>query len=333
MSVSTSATEALMPLVRFQLAVAAAMVVSLALCFPARGDARSIPARVFRDCASCPQMVPIPAGSFVMGAPKSEDGSDDLERPQVRIAVRHFALGRFPVTLGEYAAFVAETRRRTVPGCSWTARATSDPDKVSTWKDTGFAQSDRSPVVCVAWEDVSAYIGWLREKTGKPYRLPSEAEWEYAARARSSTAYPWGDKASHNHANYGAEKWGQQYLGTFVGGRDRWKYTSPVGSFPPNRFGVYDMHGNVLEYVADCFSSDYTRLPRDGSPFLTSETMTANPVKELNGRNSCSLHMLRAGDWGDPGFMIRSAARNFGPPPPSERSGGVGFRVALSLDH
>jgi formylglycine-generating enzyme required for sulfatase activity len=315
-----------MTFARSALALVAAAFLSVALWYSARADSRSVAAKAFRDCASCPQMVSIPAGSFVMGAPKSEQDSDDMERPQVRVTVRGFALGKFPVTRAEYAMFVQETRRRSLPGCSWTARATSDPDKVSTWEDTGFPQSDRSPVVCVTWDDVTAYIGWLRQKTGKPYRLPSEAEWEYAARAGSTTAFPWGGKASHEFANYGDENWGP-----LASGRDQWKYTSPVGSFPPNHFGLYDMHGNVLEFVADCFSSDYRRLPRDGSPFRISETMTSNPMKELNGRNSCSLHMLRGGDWGDPGSMIRSAARNFGPPPPSERSGGVGFRVALSV--
>ena len=282
-------------------------------------------AGLIRDCASCPQMISIPGGSFTMGAPKSDRASDDMERPQTRILVKAFRLGKYPVTRGEYAYFARATKRSTDKGCSWTGRAKADADTLSTWQDTGFPQSDRSPVVCVTWEDVNAYLTWLRAKTGKPYRLPSEAEWEYAARAGSRTAYPWGDTASHRRANYGAEQWGP-----LVSGRDRWGYTSPVGRFPPNRFGLYDMHGNVLEYVQDCFSSDYARLPRDGSPFLVSEKMTTNPIKELNGLDSCSLHMLRGGDWGDPGAMIRSSARNFQLPPASYRSGGVGFRVALS---
>ena len=280
----------------------------------------------FRDCSSCPEMVSIPGGSLVLGSPKTEPDRDQMEGPQVKVTIKPFALGRYLVTRAEYAAFARETKRPLVKGCSWTGRAKAEPDSVSTWQDTGFPQSDRSPVVCVTWDDVDAYVKWLRHKTGKPYRLPSEAEWEYAARAGSSTAFPWGDQGSHDFANYGAEKWG-----TLTAGRDRWEYTSPVGSFPPNNFGLYDMHGNVLEYVADCFSADYSRLPRDGAPFLISEVMRTNPIEELNGRDSCSLHMLRGGDWGDPSFMIRSASRNFGPPPPSERSGGVGFRVALSV--
>lgn len=290
-------------------------------------DARSNRRTAVRDCASCPQMIAIPSGSFIMGAAKSERDSDDMERPQTRVRIKAFRLGEYPVTRGQYAAFARATQRRPQKGCSWTGRAKSEPDDVSTWQDTGFPQSDRSPVVCLTWDDVTAYVQWLRAKTGKPYRLPSEAEWEYAARAGTTTAFPWGNAASHLHANYGSEKWGPLAIG-----RDRWEYTSPVGSFAPNRFGLYDMNGNVLEYVADCFSSDYSRLPRDGSPFRISEKMTTNPIKELNALDSCSLHMLRGGDWGDPGSMIRSSARNFQLPPPSFRSGGVGFRVALSLD-
>lgn len=274
-------------------------------------------------------MMPIPAGSFVIGAPKSDRDSDDMERPETPVKIKSFWLAKYPVTFGEYAYFARVTNRPVEKGCSWTARAQGDPDRVSTWQDTGFPQSKRSPVVCITWDDVNAYVAWIRAKTGKPYRLPSEAEWEYAARAGSTSGYPWGMKASHDYANYGAEKWGDQYLGTFVGGRDRWRFTSPVGAFPPNHFGLYDMSGNVLQYVQDCFSSDYSRLPRDGSPFLVSEKMTTNPIKELNGLDSCSLHMLRGGDWGDPASMIRSSARNFQLPPDTFRSGGVGFRVAL----
>jgi formylglycine-generating enzyme required for sulfatase activity len=272
-------------------------------------------------------MVRVPAGSFIIGAPRSDPASDDLERPQTRVTIKAFWLGKYPVTRGEYAVFARATKRRPSPGCSWTGRAKSDPDKVSTWQDTGFPQSDRSPVVCVSWDDVNAYVAWLRTKTGKPYRLPSEAEWEYAARAGSTTAFPWGDAASHQKANYGSDDWGP-----LASGRDRWEYTSPVGSFPPNRFGLYDMHGNVLQYVQDCFSSDYSRIPRNGSPFRVSEKMRTNPIQELNGLDSCSLHMLRGGDWGDPGSMIRSSARNFQLPPATFRSGGVGFRVALTAN-
>ena len=288
-------------------------------------QARAKHARPNRDCASCPQMILIPGGSFIMGAPKSDRASDDMERPQTRVRIKAFWLGKYPVTRREYAYFARMTKRPADKGCSWTGRAKADADKVSTWQDTGFPQSDGSPVVCVTWDDVNAYVAWLRVKTGKPYRLPSEAEWEYAARAGSTSAYPWGGAPTHQRANYGAEQWGP-----LMSGRDHWEYTSPVGAFPRNGFGLFDMHGNVLEYVQDCFSSNYVRLPRDGSPFLLSEKMTTNPIKELNGLDSCSLHMLRGGDWGDPGAMIRSSARNFQLPPASYRSGGVGFRIALS---
>lgn len=281
---------------------------------------------LFRDCRGCPEMVRVPAGEFVIGSPVSDLDSDPPERPQKRVHVAVFALGRYPVTRAEYAAFVAATGRKTEMGCAWTRRTKARPDPLASWRDTSFPQTPRHPIVCITWEDVSAYLVWLRAKTGKAYRLATESEWEYAARAGTSLRFPWGDAPSHDFANYGAEE-----FGTLVKGRDRWLYTSPVDAFSPNRFGIYDMNGNALEFVADCYSVDYSRLPTDGSAFLVSEQITASPIKSLVGRNSCSLHMLRGGDWGDPGRMVRSAYRNVGPAPYASRSTGVGFRVALSL--
>jgi sulfatase-modifying factor enzyme 1 len=112
------------------------------------------------------------------------------------------------------------------------------------------------PVVCLTWSDAQDYVHWLSENTGKKYRLPSESEWEYAARAGSETAYPWGAGASHEYANYGADNWGG-----LASGRDKWVNTSPVDSFPPNAFGLHDMHGNVLQWLQDCFAPDYSALP------------------------------------------------------------------------
>lgn len=179
-------------------------------------------------------------------------------------------------------------------------------------------QGDDHPAVCVSWNDAQAYVAWLRKRTGKPYRLPSEAEWEYAARARAATAYPWGDTASRAYANYGAETCCSER----ADGADRWLYTSPVGSFPPNAFGLYDMVGNAWQWVQDCYAESYATAPLDGS--------AVDPA-------TCQFRVLRGGTWGDPPRLIRPAFRNWAPPPrwPSAweyRSGGVGFRVARSLD-
>jgi formylglycine-generating enzyme required for sulfatase activity len=162
----------------------------------------------------------------------------------------------------------------------------------------------------------------------------SEAEWEYAARAGTSTTYPWGSTASHENANYGKDA----CCSALASGRDKWAYTSPVGSFPPNDFGLYDMHGNVLQAVQDCLVISYAGLPSDGSAYESDVhlNMTDRRFVDMNGQRSCSYRMLRGGDWGDPPEMIRSAFRNFTPPPGSTleqyRSAGVGFRIASNLD-
>src|SRR6476659_6572344 len=224
------------------------------------GDSAGTPsartAHEFDDCSGsawCHRMVAIPAGTFTMGTPVNEPGYDAIEGPQHRVTIRRFAAGKFDVTRGQWAAFVADTKRATPFGCSWTARSRSKPDPKGSWRDLGFEQDDSHPVVCVTWHDAQDYVRWLSEHTGHQYRLLTEAEWEYAARAGTTTAYPWGAQPSHEYANYGADS----CCSGRALGRDKWTYTSPVGSFPPNAFGLYDMHGNVLQWVQDCFSTSY----------------------------------------------------------------------------
>jgi formylglycine-generating enzyme required for sulfatase activity len=161
----------------------------------------------------------------------------------------------------------------------------------------------------------------------------TEAEWEYAARAGTTTAYPWGTRATHQSANYGSDA----CCSGSAAGRDQWVSTSPVGAFPPNAFGLYDMQGNVLQWVQDCFKGSYLGLPMDGSAFETDVDFDMNDSSlQMTGMRSCSFRVLRGGDWGDPPAMIRSAFRNFAPPTGSTldkyRSGGAGFRVARNLN-
>ena len=160
-------------------------------------------------------------------------------------------------------------------------------------------QDDRHPVVCVTFQDALDYTKWLSAKSGHRYRLLSEAEWEYAARGGTSTPYPWGAAASHEYANYGTEDHPGPGLSQ---GRDAWVGTSPVGSFPPNAFGLYDMHGNVLQWVQDCFSDGYAAAPGDGSAYQSDMTLSnlAGSLSLMNGTPACSYRMLRSGDWGDP---------------------------------
>jgi formylglycine-generating enzyme required for sulfatase activity len=295
------------------------------------------PGQTFRDCSNCPEMIVIPGGTFTMGSPENEPRRNPIELTERKVTIRQFAAGKFDVTVEEWAAFTAETNRPTVQGCSWsgfkdgTLKQWESNPKAS-WKDPGFTQGNNYPVVCVSWYDVQDYIKWLSQKTGKKYRLLTEAEWEYAARAGTTTRYHWGTEASHEYANYGADSgWT-----SLAFGRDKWLYNSPVGSFPPNAFGLYDMNGNVMQYVEDCFSDSYAQLPSDGSAYKEDvQLKMASPLEWMNGTSSCSSRIIRGGDWNNPPRMIRSASRNWTPARgytlENYRSAGLGLRVAREL--
>lgn len=304
----------------------AALVLSVVVLTPT--EAASAPttrSHAFRDCKGCPELISIPAGRFVMGTPKDEEGRFDWDLPPRPVSVRAFAIGRYDVTRREWAAFVAATHRPAKTGCAWTGRMKADePDPIGSWSSVGFPQTDRHPVVCVTWDDVQAYLSWLSRKTGKHYRLPTEAEWEYAARAGARTPFYWGTKASHELANYGAEK----CCSPLVSGRDKWRGTSPVGSFAPNAWGLYDMSGNALQMVQDCLSFTTDELPADGTAFEKDFTLQGDGnLAAFNGEKSCNHRLVRGGDWGDPPAMIRVSFRNVSVGP-DYLSGGLGFRVA-----
>lgn len=297
-------------------------------------DAALHAGRTFDDCNGagwCPTMVVVPAGHYLRGAGAKEPGFDPIEGPQRAVTVSRFAVGVFDVTRGEWAAFAEATHRAPSLGCAWDGRAQMEADPKGSWRDLGFAQDDRHPVVCINWRDVQDYVTWLAQRTGQPYRLLTEAEWEYAARAGTTTLYPWGDVATHERANYGNDT----CCSPLASGRDQWQYTSPVDAFPANAFGLHDMNGNVLQWVQDCFAGSLKDLPVDGSAYLTDAVLTmTGDLSILNGTKACTYRMLRGGDWGDPPRMVRSGSRNFSPPPGESAdfmSGGVGFRVARSL--
>jgi formylglycine-generating enzyme required for sulfatase activity len=242
----------------------------------------------FKDCAGCPQMVVIPAGEFTMGSPPSELGAETQHR--VTIAAP-FAVGKFEITFDEWEACVKNN------GCDGYRP-----------QDQGWGHSKR-PVIDISWEKAKAYVNWLARKTGKPYRLLSEAEWEYAARAGTTTAFSTGVSLSPRVANYdGSED------GSSPSDVNR-KKTMPVGSFPPNGFGLHDMHGNVSEWVEDCWHDDYTaQAPVDGSAWV---------------EGNCDGRVMRGGSWEDSQVELRSAARlgEF----KDESSYTDGFRVARGL--
>jgi formylglycine-generating enzyme required for sulfatase activity len=284
------------------------------------------PISQFRDCRDCPEMVALPAGSFMMGSPDSEVGRDPAEGPRHRVTLPRFAIGRYDVTRREWAVFVADTNRAHSGGCAWAGTLGPKPDPAANWRNLAF-QADDHPVVCITWADASDYARWLSKRTGHAYRLPTEAEWEYAARAGTATAFPWGDNASHDRANYGADA----CCAALAAGRDKWDKTSPVGAFPPNAFGLYDMHGNVLQWTRDCLT-DYA----DPASGKAGPVNPGGPFPKWVTGDRCAYRMLRGGDWGDPPSMIRSAYRNFAPAPGGQletyRSAGVGFRLVRALN-
>ena len=238
------------------------------------------PGDTFRDCNGCPLMVVVPQGSYMMGS--TEDYS---EGPVHRVTIgKPFAVGVYEATWGEWDMCVAQG------GCQGYV-----PD------DYGLGRRANQPVINVSWEDATAYVEWLSSKTGERYRLLSEAEWEYSARAGTMTRYHWGNRVSPTRAHY-----------LSAGSCCK---TMPVGSYPPNDFGLYDMHGNVNEWVADCWNWNYEGAPTDGSVWE---------------EGNCNRSVRRGGAWSAGAGELRSAFR-FGNPI-SLRHDCCGFRVAKTLD-
>ncbi len=239
----------------------------------------------FMDCADvCPAMIVVPAGRFTMGSPKQERGRYADEGPQHEVTIAQpFAVSKFEVTFADWDACVVA---RSCPLV----------------EDDG--GSGQNPVINVSWDNAKQYARWLSQLTGKAYRLLTEAEWEYAARAGTATAYSWGDAPDRGNAN--CADCGSKWDG---------KQTAPVGSFKPNAFGLYDMHGNVWEWVEDGWHNSYSDAPRDGSAWLRAGE-EGNRVK-------------RGGGWDDVSPFLRAAVR--GRTAQGDRNKSVGFRVARSL--
>ena len=248
------------------------------------GDAGLRQGQVFRDCEDCPEMVVVPAGSFRMGCVSGQDCWIANEFPVHEVRVPAFALGRYEVLFEEYDRFVAATGRES-PG------------------DRGWGRGGR-PVIYVSWEDATAYAEWLSAETGERYRLPSEAEWEYAARAGTTTAYSWGADIGQNRANC-----------YDCGSRWDREQTAPAGSFAANAWGLHDMHGNVEEWVEDCWHDSYARAPADGSAWTRG--------------GDCGRRVVRGGCWVSGPWHLRSAKR--GRSGVGVWNGVVGFRLARTL--
>jgi len=245
----------------------------------------------FKECAQdCPEMVVVPAGTFEMGSPQSEKGHDQDDVPQHPVTIgKPFAVAKYEVTYADWDACVKGG------GCNG-----YKPN------DYGLADANKVPVLNVNWDDAKAYVAWLSLVTGKTYRLLSEAEYEYAARAGTTTAYPWGDDIGTSNAD--CNGCGSQWDN---------KRPAPVGSFAPNKFGLYDMVGNVVEWTEDCWHANYINAPKDASPWLT----------ETGG--DCKSRVVRGGSWSGAPGDLRSANR--GRLSTDFRYDDLGFRLVRTL--
>jgi formylglycine-generating enzyme required for sulfatase activity len=249
-----------------------------------------------------PEMVTVPAGIVTMGSREDEVGRLPVEAPQHAVRIgKPLTVAKFTVTVDQFAAFIESSGHRlpvlcqTWDGTTWVERAVS-------FMDPGFMQAGDHPAVCVGWDDARAYARWLSQLTGEPYRLLSEAEWEYAARAGSASRYWWGDTADPSRANC-KDPAGQLPAGTV-----------PVDCFEPNPWGLHQMHGNVWEWVEDCYRPDYQDAAGDG--------------RACDEPADCAKRVLRGGGWRNGPNGIRSARRHAARP--DFRRGDVGFRVALT---
>ena len=250
------------------------------------------PKDTFKECQNCPEMVVVPAGAFTMGSPASEEGRSSDESPQHTVTFANpFAVGKFALTFDEWDACVADG------GCNGYR-----PD------DNGWGRG-RQPVINVTWDDAKAYVAWLAKKTGKSYRLLTEAEREYAARTGTTTPFWWGSSISTSQANYdGNYTYGNGVKGEFRG------RTVQVGSFVPNPWGLYQVHGNIWDWTEDCYHDSYSGAPADGAAWTSGD---------------CSRHVRRGGSWYLYPYYLRSATRTGRPA--GDRDIYTGLRVGRTL--
>jgi len=294
------------------------VIALLALVPPGTSLAQIQKDREFQECSVCPIMVGIPSGTFVMGSPRSESGRFDSEGPQHSVAIKAFALGKYDVTSEEFLTFLRETGYQP---------AACNPILDMKWHSPGhgrayspyYGEPLRWPAVCLDWRDAEKYIAWLNVKVriehpatatdlaNGPYRLPTEAEWEYAARAGTTTARWWGNDVGIGKANCNGcgSKWDNRLL-------------ADVDSFAPNPFGLYGILGNAWQWTADCWHPNYVRAPQDGSAWTDKD---------------CKRYVIRGGSWDNLPTFVRSAARSGSGPGGGEYdySSLTGFRVARDL--
>jgi sulfatase modifying factor 1 len=275
----------------------------------------------FRDCADCPEMVALAAGEFMMGSPADEPGRLQVEGMPRRVTIaKGFAIGKFEVTVDQFAAFIADTgmiadtQCREIVAFDRTPVVWGPPE--ASFRNPGFDVTGSQPVVCISWHEAQAYVAWLRRRTGKPYRLPTEAEWEYAARAGTRTTYSFGNDDAELCAYARFADLSSRFVwhdgcrsGTTAYG------PLPVGSLKPNLWGLFDMLGNAWEWVEDCWTPNASEIPLDGSAFVRP--------------GHCDMGVARGGSFAAGSRRVRLAIR--APIPTAAHNYNDGFRVALSL--
>ena len=285
----------------------------------------------FRDCSACPEMVTVPAGHFMRGSPQGEPGrtldprnhdEDDLEGPggkRVRVSVPAFALGVFEVTNAQFARFLDDTGYEMPSGCFSDANQDGiwARDDTGTWNHLGREHRDDFPASCIDWYAANAYMHWLSLRTGARYRLPTEAEFEYALRAGSDTVYHFGNDQEQlcdygNVPDQSLNAVSPELVTTMCS--DGFADMAPVGQFKPNAFGLHDMTGNVWEWLDDCYERSYANVPTDGSALR---------------KDDCRAYSARGGSWGYDLPSLRSADRS--DDPPGALFDGIGLRVARDL--
>ena len=309
------------------------LVVALAVLGAAAVQAQSVSAPAgFKDCSTCPEMVVVPAGEFMRGSPQDEPGrgldsrnhdEDDLEGPggkRVRVSVPAFALGVYEVTNDQFAQFLEDMDYEMPSGC--VSDADGDGiygwDEAGAWNNLGRDHRSDFPASCIDWHAANAYVHWLSLRTGGRYRLPTEAEFEYALRAGSDTVYHFGDDPERlceygNVPDQSRNAVSPEMITAACS--DGYADMAPVGQFKPNAFGLHDMTGNVWEWLQDCYEGSYANAPTDGSALR---------------RDACGAYSIRGGSFGYDLPSLRSADRS--DDPPEVLYDGIGFRVARDLE-
>jgi formylglycine-generating enzyme required for sulfatase activity len=279
------------------------------------------PGKPFRDCPNCVELIAIPAGSFTMGSPASDEADRAVEKPQVKVTIaKPFALMTTEVTRDQFAAFVKETSREVETGCDVPDGDNGKYDDNSDFMKPGIPQQGNHPAVCINWSDAQDYAQWLSDKTGKHYRLPTEEEFDYAARAGKKDTWPWGEDADATTGCKAVNIFDSSGKSKYpinedqIHCNDNFAATGPVDALSANAFGLKGMIGNVAEWMQDCYHDNYKGAPTDGSAW------------EDGG---CSERVLRGSSYIDNVWDSRFASRSM--MQPGDRETNVGFRLARDL--